>query len=108
MAVFSNTKILHAIQHDNLIMDYDLNNIGPANYDLRMGNYYYDLNESDHPIQLQPNQKVIIKPGHLVVLITKEKLNIPNNVIGRVISKGSLFSIGLTPVCTNADPGFSG
>ncbi len=73
-----------------------------------MGGNYYDLNEGDHPIQLSPGQDIIIKPGHLVVLITQEEVNIPNNVVGRIISKGSLFSVGLTPVCTNADPGFSG
>lgn len=108
MSVYSNVKILHEIKNNDLITDYDLDNIGPSSYELRMGDYYYDLNESDNPIQLTPDQKVIIKPGHLVVLITKEKLKIPTNVVGRIISKGSLFSVGLTPVCTNADPGFSG
>lgn len=32
----------------------------------------------------------------------------PTDVLTRVISKGSLFSVGLTPVATYADPGFSG
>ena len=108
MTVYSNIKILQEINNNQLITNYELSNIGPASYELRMGGYYYDLNEGDHPIQLTSNQDVIIKPGHLVVLITKEKLKIPNNIVGRVISKGSLFSVGLTPVCTNADPGFSG
>ncbi|MFK3711887.1 dCTP deaminase domain-containing protein [Leclercia adecarboxylata] len=108
MPVYSNIKILQEIKSNNLITNHDLSNLGPASYELRMGQCYYDLNEGDNPIQLTQNQDVIIKPGHLVVLITKEKLNIPNNIVGRVISKGSLFSVGLTPVCTNADPGFSG
>src|SRR5262249_44178036 len=30
------------------------------------------------------------------------------DIIARIISKGSLFSVGLSPVCTYADPGFSG
>lgn len=108
MSVYSNTKISSEINSNNLIIDYEPSNIGPSSYELRMGNCYYDLTEGDKLIQLQPSQDVIIKPGHLVVLITKEKLNIPHNTLGRVISKGSLFSIGLTPACTNADPGFSG
>ncbi len=29
-------------------------------------------------------------------------------MLARVVSKGSLFSIGLSPVCTYADPGFQG
>lgn len=108
MSVYSNNKISYEIKNNNLIIDYTPSNIGPSYYELRMGNCYYDLSEGDRLIQLEPNQDIIIKPGHLVVLITKERLNIPNDILGRVISKGSLFSIGLTPACTNADPGFSG
>jgi dCTP deaminase len=48
------------------------------------------------------------QPGHRVVLITHEELEIPPNIIARIINKGSLFSIGLSPVCTYADPGFTG
>jgi dCTP deaminase len=42
------------------------------------------------------------------VLITLEEVDIPDNMIARVISKGSLFSVGLSPVSTYADPGFAG
>jgi dCTP deaminase len=42
--------------------------IAGASYELRLGNVYYDLTESDQPIQLQPGEKVMIKPGHRVVL----------------------------------------
>ncbi|MFP2505979.1 dCTP deaminase domain-containing protein [Buttiauxella gaviniae] len=108
MSIFSNDQIISEISNNKLIENHDFNNVGPASYELRMGDFYYDLTESDQPISLTSYNDAIIKPGHLVVLITKEKLNIPPNVLGRIISKGSLFSIGLTPVCTNADPGFSG
>ena len=43
-----------------------------------------------------------------MVLITHEELIVPTDMIARVISKGSLFSVGLSPVCTYADPGFPG
>ncbi len=82
--------------------------LGPACYELRMGNVYYDLTEGDKRIDVVPNGSILIKPGHRVVLITLEELAIPHNVIARVTSKGSLFSIGLSPVSTYADPGFKG
>ncbi|TOM06176.1 hypothetical protein CGH84_24500, partial [Vibrio parahaemolyticus] len=69
-----------------------------------MGNVYYDLTEDNKRIELNYNEEVIIKPGHLVVLISLEELNLPLDLMARVISKGSLFSIGLTPICTNVDP----
>ena len=82
--------------------------IGPACYELRMGQVYYDLTESDRPIDVKQGLAVLIKPGHRVVLITLERLLVPDNIIARVVSKGSLFSVGLSPVCTYADPGFAG
>lgn len=79
-----------------------------ACYELRLGNVYYDLTESDRPIRLGPGEDILIKPGHRVVLITHECLEVPNDVLVRVVSKGSLFSVGLSHVATYADPGFSG
>ncbi|MBB1367615.1 hypothetical protein H5154_14625 [Pseudoalteromonas sp. SR44-5] len=108
MSVLSKQSIIELMDKSDLIIDGDKKNVGAAYYELRMGTEYYDLTEGVSAIQLSFNQKVIIKPGHRVVLITKEKLNLPNNLIARVISKGSLFSIGLSAVSTNADPGFSG
>ena len=73
-----------------------------------MGSIYYDLTENGKRIDASITGNILIKPGHRVVLITQEQLCVPPNIIARVASKGSLFSIGLSPVCTYADPGFSG
>ena len=83
-------------------------NVHQACYELRMSDVYYDLTEGNKRIQLQHGQKVLIKPLHRVVLITKEELAVPHDIVARIISKGSLFSVGLLPVSTYADPGFQG
>jgi dCTP deaminase len=108
MSILSNQTIIDLIDTQGLVSNLDRENVGSAYYELRMGNVYYDLTENSQRIELKHGQKVIIKPGHKVVLITEEVLKIPNNIIGRIISKGSFFSIGLSPVSTNADPGFQG
>ncbi len=82
--------------------------VGAACYELRMGTVYYDLTEGDKRIDVARIGTIIIKPGHRVVLITQEELVIPHNMIARVSSKGSLFSVGLSPASTYADPGFTG
>jgi dCTP deaminase len=82
--------------------------IGPSCYELRMGSIYYDLTEGDKRIDASGHGTVLIKPGHRVVLITEEQLAVPHDIVARVTSKGSLFSVGLTPVSTYADPGFTG
>jgi len=73
-----------------------------------MGNVYYDLTDRGARFEVPMDGKVIIKPGHRVVLITHEEIDVPNDVLARVVSKGSLFSVGLSAVATYADPGFRG
>lgn len=108
MTTLSDTDIRTKIDAGSLVRNGSVAQIGPACYELRMGSIYYDLTEGDKRIDASPHGTVIIKPGHRVVLITLEELVVPEDVIARVTSKGSLFSVGLSPVSTYADPGFSG
>ena len=108
MTTLSDADIQTRMAAGELVRNGSAAQLGPACYELRMGNVYYDLTEGDKRIDAATKGTVLIKPGHRVVLITLEELAIPHNVIARVASKGSLFSIGLSPVSTYADPGFSG
>lgn len=108
MTTLSDIDIHKAMSNELLIKNGIPAQVGPACYELRMGNIYYDLTESDKRIDASEYHSILIKPGHRVVLITHEELVIPADIIARVISKGSLFSVGLSPVCTYADPGFYG
>lgn len=108
MTTLSDADIEAEIDAGRLIVGADKAQLAGASYELRLGNVYYDLTEGDDPIQVQAGGNVLIKPGHRVVLITHEELIVPNDILVRVVSKGSLFSVGLSPVATYADPGFSG
>lgn len=108
MTTFCDLDIEKRMKLGELVRNGDPARLGPSSYELRMGGVYYDLTESDKRIDATALGTVIIKPGHRVVLITLEELSIPSNVVARVTSKGSLFSVGLSPVSTYADPGFSG
>src|SRR5258708_4042165 len=108
MPTFADTEIDARIAAGELVRNGTPARVGPACYELRMDNIYYDLTEGDKRNDATAIGTIIIKPGHRVVLITQEELAIPQNVIAKVASKGSLFSIGLSPVSTYADPGFSG
>ena len=91
-----------------LVRNGDPAQLGPACYELRMGRIYYDLTEGARRFDVGEGGKILIKPGHRVVLITQEELIIPPDIVARIINKGSLFSVGLSPVSTYADPGFPG
>lgn len=108
MPTLSDREILARVDEFGLIQEFDISRLGAASYELRLGDVYYDLTESDARIDVSPFRSVLIKPGHRVVLITQEQLNVPLDLVARVVSKGSLFSIGLSPVSTYADPGFVG
>ncbi len=108
MTTLSDIEIETCMAKGELVKNGSAKQLGPACYELRMGNVYYDLTEGDRRIDVPAGGSVLIKPGHRVVLITLEELAVPHNVIARIASKGSLFSIGLSPVSTYADPGFSG
>lgn len=108
MTTLSDVDIGKEIQAERLLRNADLRGLAGACYELRMGSVYYDLTEGGKRIALTPDQMVLIKPGHRVVLITAEDFDVPSDILVRVVSKGSLFSVGLSPVATYADPGFSG
>lgn len=108
MTTLSNVDIEARMHAGTLVQGGNAAQVGPACYELRMGTIYYDLTEGDKRIDATVFGNILIKPGHRVVLITLEELVIPDDVIARVTSKGSLFSVGLSPVSTYADPGFQG
>jgi len=108
MTTLSDNEIGAEINAQRLIHNADPARLAGACYELRMGGVYYDLTEGGKRFELVAGQNVLIKPGHRVVLITAEELDIPHDILARIVSKGSLFSIGLSPVATYADPGFGG
>ena len=75
---------------------------------MRSSNIYYDLSDNNKKYELQADEYILIKPKQLVVIITYESLSLPKDILGRILTKGSLFSLGLIPVNTYADPGFYG
>lgn len=107
-AVLTDKDIGRAMKAGRFIKNGDSSQLGGACYELRLGDVYYDLTESDKPIPVAKHGNALLKPGHRIVLITHEELEVPPNVLARIFSKGSLFSIGLSPTATYADPGFAG
>lgn len=84
-------------------------NVKQACYELRASNIFWET------AALRVNKRLdvgggcyVLRPGTYVTAITLEHLLIPDDVIARILTKGKLFSIGILPVNTYADPGFEG
>jgi dCTP deaminase len=88
---------------------YDETSIKQACYELSASSIFWDVAS-----QLE-NKRVdvedagyLLRPNCYVVAIVSEEIRLPANVLGRILTKGRLFSTGLLPVNTYADPGFEG
>lgn len=89
--------------------DFRAENVQQACYELRAGTVYYDISGGEQRHQVRrPDGFILLKPHQIAVVITMESLQVPPDVIGRILMKGKLFSLGLQPINTYADPGFSG
>ncbi len=88
--------------------DFRKENVKQACYELRAGNCYYDLNLGNEKKTVRDRGIILLKPHQRIVVITKEKLNLPSDILARILTKGVLFSVGISPVNTYADPGFVG
>ncbi|MFP3919508.1 hypothetical protein U5N28_17040 [Lysinibacillus telephonicus] len=109
VGTLSDKDIKEFCQNGKLITEeFNERNVKQACYELRASNIYYDITVSDRKIEVADDSYILIKPKQLVVIMTLEGLEMPPNILGRILTKGKLFSIGLLPVNTYADPGFSG
>jgi dCTP deaminase len=109
IGTLSDQEIIDLCDRGQLITEsFERQNVKQACYELRAGSIYYLPAEGNHRETVGNEGYILIKPKQLIVIIAMETLEIPANILGRVLSKGRLFSLGLLPVNTYADPGFSG
>ena len=107
----TDAQIRELCSNNKLIVEnFEERNIKQCCYELTAGNIYYELGDKQNPTKqtVQDSGYILIKPRQNVVIITKEVICLENDMLGRILSKGKLFSIGLLPVNTYADPGFDG
>jgi dCTP deaminase len=92
-----------------ITQNFDHTNIRQACYELRASDIFYET-YSSHDDKRAPvdTSGYILRPSSYVTVIVLETIDLPNDVLARVLAKGQLFSIGSVPVNTYADPGFSG
>lgn len=90
--------IKELIAHNQLIVaGYDENNLNGMSYDLTVD---YTLDENG-----KPHDTYELKPGETVFIRTQEKLNIPEEILGRVAEKNSRMRQGLVVNGPHYQPG---
>lgn len=93
-----------------IIEEFEEDCVRQACYELRAGDIFYEVQSpaEDKRVVIPQDGGYILRPHCYAVSIVKEKLCLPSNVMGRILAKGRLFSIGILPINTYADPGFQG
>lgn len=109
IGTLSDGQMIDLINNKKLIVEnFRAENVKQACYELTASNVYHDISNGNKKNKIEDSEYILIKPKQLIVIITKERLDIPNDILGRILSKGKLFSLGLFPINTYADPGFKG
>lgn len=105
----TDAEIIENVRSGILITEnFDEKKVKQACYELRASNIYYDVYNRSRRFELDRGEYILIKPKQCLVIITLESLKLPYNFLGRILTKGKLFSIGISAVNTYADPGFEG
>ena len=114
--ILSREKILELVKREKLIENFSEDCLEGAGYDLRLGRIYRlkeggFLGASDRKtpdVEEIQFEEYTLKPGEYVLVETIEKVNIPENLIARVLPRSSLFRCGCSLFTALVDPGYTG
>lgn len=105
--ILAKPEILKQIKNGRIkIEPYDKNAVGPASIDLTLDHKLRIFNSDQHITQIDMDYRTLtkivdivdgylLKPGELVLGITKEKITLPEDVCGWLNSRSRFARIGL-------------
>jgi len=119
MVVIGYEKIKELIKSNNIVENVEEKNIQPSGIDLRVKCIYRLKNGGFMGVEKRQTpkvenvsnkigEKVILKPNEFVLVETMEKVNMPNDLMARVLPRSSLFRCGVSLFTAVIDPGFIG
>lgn len=110
MAFWSSEKLKDRANKETLITPYYDRKVKHGAYELSLGNEAFITSTDNAKKQaLADQEQLVIPPGQLALLITKEEICIPADAIGFISIKAGIKFSGLVNVSGfHVDPGFSG
>lgn len=106
-----------------MIQPYNPDQLEPASYDVQLGNDFRIFQRDDTPfidladphditkhVHIPDDGYFLMHPGEFVLGVTRERVNMPNDLVARIEGKSSVGRLGLMIHVTAGyiDPGFSG
>lgn len=107
MRILTDRDIIDRAKNGKLITEnFSQGSVKQACYELRAATRHFTIENG--VATRREKSEYLIFPRQYVVTVTLEKLSLPPDILGRILAKGHLFSLGIIPVNTYADPGFEG
>ncbi|MGN6148714.1 MAG: dCTP deaminase domain-containing protein [Rhizomicrobium sp.] len=108
--VVSGLKLKEAVENGSFIVGGDLNSVESVKYDFHLGDRVLKA-EFGQPkaISAIPEEERYIAPGETVFVLTKERLNLPRNMIATLIPKRKMAHGGISVLGgLSVDPEYKG
>lgn len=107
MTVLQHQRIKGLIELYHILENYDLDNVGPASYELRIGSALSSNDKKGQEIEI--GEEFVIRPNSHLLIGTLEKVKMPNNMIGTMFLKSKFGRGGFIPWGQGmVDPGYEG
>src|SRR5689334_22348820 len=110
MAFWNSEKLKQVISVGKFVEPFDEKAVKHGAYELSLGPEAFLTSDDDNKKDiLDEGEQLVIPPGQFGLLLTEEKVRIPNNAIGFISIKAGIKFRGLVNVSGfHVDPGFSG
>ncbi|MBN2250542.1 MAG: dCTP deaminase [Candidatus Altiarchaeota archaeon] len=114
--ILSRERISRLVREENLIDGYSEESLTGSGYDLRAGRFYTLKGETSlsASARILPTAEEVdaseirIKPGGYILIETMEKVNMPKNLMARILPRSTLFRGGCSLITAVVDPGYFG
>ncbi|MBM3309590.1 MAG: dCTP deaminase [Candidatus Altiarchaeales archaeon] len=114
--ILGDCRILRLVEEKKLLENYSSDCLESAGYDLRLGRAYKLASDSFIGVKDRRTPKVVelegdsftLKPGDYILVESLEKVNMPVNVMARILPRSSIFRCGCMLATAVVDPGFNG
>jgi len=109
-------EILKRVEKEKLLEQFNSECLEGSGYDLRLGRAYclksggfLGVKERKTPqVEELDFTKLTVKPGEYILVETLEKVNMPKDLMARILPRSSVFRCGCSLMNAVVDPGFSG
>lgn len=114
--ILSHQKIQELVKKKNLIENFDINCVESAGYDLKVGKIYRLNSDSYLGVKDRKTPKITeiefkkykLKSNQYLLIETIERVNIPENILARILPRSTLFRCGCSLITAVVDPGYRG